>query len=240
MRDGADFETLWQGFVPKLQHFLLAKMKEVLIREGSLLHTDGTTPAATSGAAPVLRSNWEGRVFINADRMYRHNLMRVNYTTYDVRRAQDVIHPSTSHCNIMLLDQASDSGSTAGENHPYLYARVLGIYHVNATYIGPGMVDYRSHRIDFLWVRWYRHLSKHSQASQQASLSLDHVCFPPIGEQDSFGFVDPDDVLRCCHVIPHFAQGLQHSDGRGISICAQDQSDWKSYYINRCVNGNDY
>ncbi|KAG1759885.1 hypothetical protein EDD22DRAFT_781892 [Suillus occidentalis] len=139
----------------------------------------------------------------------------------------------------MLLDQASE-GSTAGENHPYLYARVLGIYHVNATYIGPGMVDYRSHRIDFLWVHWYRHLGKHSQASRQASLSLDHVCFPPIGEQDSFGFIDPDDVLRCCHVIPHFAQGLQHLDGRGISLCAQDQLDWKSYYINCFVDRDSF
>jgi hypothetical protein len=171
--------------------------------------------------------------------MYKHNLMCINYTTYDVHQAQDIIHPSTSHCNIMLLNQASE-GSTAGENHPYTYAHVLGIYHVNATYIGPGMVDYHSHRIDFLWVRWYQHLGKHSQESRQVSSSLDHVCFLPIGEQDSFGFVDPDDILRCCHVIPHFTQGLQHLDGKGISLCAQDQLDWKSYYINWCITDYDY
>jgi hypothetical protein len=165
--------------------------------------------------------------------MYRHNLMRLNYTTYDVRRAQDVIHPSTSHCNIMLLGQASSmTDSDASEQHPYLYARVLGIYHVNATYIGPGMIDYRSHRIDFLWVRWYQCVDETSSRC----ISLDRVCFPPMAEPDAFGFVDPDDVLRCCHIIPHFAQGLRHLDGKGVSHCAQDNLDWRFYYINRWVN----
>lgn len=161
--------------------------------------------------------------------MYRHNLMRLNYTTYDVRRAQDVINPSTSHCNVMFL--GAREGSTTHEGHPYLYGRVLGIYHVNATYVGPGMAGYHSRRIDFLWVRWYQCIDRHP--SSQAP--LDRVCFPPAAEPDSFGFVDPDDVLRCCHVIPHFAQGLRHLDGRGVSHCAQDKLDWKSYYINRYV-----
>jgi hypothetical protein len=38
-----------------------------------------------------------------ADQMYRHNMMRINYTTYNVRRAQDTINPNTNHCNVMLL-----------------------------------------------------------------------------------------------------------------------------------------
>jgi hypothetical protein len=126
----------------------------------------------------------------------------------------------------------ADSDSSAAGEHPYLYARVLGIYHVNATYIGPGMIDYRTHRIDFLWVRWYQYVDRCS--SQHAS--LDRVCFPPMAEPEAFGFVDPDDILRCCHIIPRFTQGLQHLDGKGISHCAQDKMDWQCYYINRCVN----
>jgi hypothetical protein len=156
--------------------------------------------------------------------------MRINYTTYDVRRAQDVINPSTPHCNVMLLGRNEDD-SSVDQQRPYLYARVLGIYHVNATYVGTGMVDYRSHRIDFLWVRWYQHVDKSFSLSGQAP--LDSIRFPPMVEPDAFGFVDPDDVLRCCHVIPCFARGLQHSDGRGISHCAQDKLDWKSYYVNQ-------
>ncbi|KAJ8592017.1 hypothetical protein M405DRAFT_734033, partial [Rhizopogon salebrosus TDB-379] len=180
-----------RDFLPNLQRFLLPKIKGILTRENGL--ATEVTPAC---------SDSEGRILIKADRMYRHNLMRLNYTTYDVRRAQDVVNPSTSHCNIMLLADSDDPA--AGEQHPYLYARVLGIYHVNATYIGPGMIDYRSHRIDFLWVRWYQCVDRCS--SQHTS--LDRVYFPPMAEPDTFGFVDPDDVLRCCHIIPHFAQGL--------------------------------
>ncbi|KAG1835331.1 hypothetical protein DFJ58DRAFT_719291 [Suillus subalutaceus] len=153
--------------------------------------------------------------------MYRHNLMQLNYTMHDVHRVQDVINPSTSHCNVMLLGQAGED-STAHEGHPYLYARVLGIYHVNTTYVGPGMVGYHSHQIDFLWVRWYQYLDI-GCPSRQAP--LDRVYFSPTAEPDSFGFVDPDDVLRCCHIIPCFSQGLQHLDGRGISHCAQDKLD---------------
>ncbi|KAG1832580.1 hypothetical protein DFJ58DRAFT_736309 [Suillus subalutaceus] len=95
------------------------------------------------------------------------------------------------------------------------------------------MVGYHSHRINFLWVRWYQYLDI-GCPSRQAP--LDRVYFPPTAEPDSFGFVDPDDVLRCCHIIPCFSQGLQHLDGRGISHCAQDKLDWKSYYINRFVD----
>lgn len=197
---------------------MLAKTKEILTREGGLLRTDDSTAISYTGVAPVCFDS-EGRTFIKADRMYRHNVIRINYTTYNVRRAQDIINPSTPHCNVMLLGQNGED-SSVDQQHPYLYARVLGIYHVNATYVGPGMVDYRSHRIDFLWVRWYHHVD-----GLNGQAPLGSIRFPPMAEPDAFGFVDPDDVLRCCHIIPCFAQGLQHLDGRGISQCAQDKLD---------------
>jgi hypothetical protein len=208
----------------------LPKIKELLNEENSLSGYNSST--AAPGTTPV-PSDSEGRVFIKADRMYRHSLMRFNHTTYDVRRAQDVINPSTSHCNVMLLGQATNTTDSESDDqrHPYIYARVLGIYHVNATYIGPDMIDYRSYRIDFLWVRWYQYMGHRSSRCS----FLDRVCFPPMAEPDAFGFVDPSDVLRGCHIIPQFSQGLRHSDGKGISNCAQDKLDWKFYYINRCV-----
>jgi len=88
--------------------------------------------------------NW---VLFKADRLYRHNLLRINYTTYDVRRSQDVINALTPHCNIMILNNDSDTHI----DHPYRYARVLGIYHVNVIYLGPGTQGYKSHRMEFLW-----------------------------------------------------------------------------------------
>ena len=33
------------------------------------------------------------KVFFKSDRIYKHNLLRINHTTYDVRRSQDVINP---------------------------------------------------------------------------------------------------------------------------------------------------
>ncbi|KAH7917303.1 hypothetical protein BV22DRAFT_1135525 [Leucogyrophana mollusca] len=212
-----------KDFMPKLQQHLLSRVADILSKEnGPRNHL------SADAAEPV--PNLEGSVFIKSDRMYRHSLMRINYTTYDVRRAQDVINPSTSHCNIMLLSNTTSSGSA--NHHAYLYARVLGIYHVNAVYIGPGMVDYRSHRIDFLWVRWYQCVN---EASGWDSSSLDRLRFPPTAEEDAFGFVDPDDVLRGCHVVPQFSQGLRHLDGVGISPCAHDHTDYQYYFVNRYV-----
>ncbi|KIK32395.1 hypothetical protein CY34DRAFT_101573 [Suillus luteus UH-Slu-Lm8-n1] len=221
-----------KDFLPKLQHFLLTKIKD-LIKQNDLSCINSSTAIMVPGVSSAC-SNLEVRVFIKADRMYRHNLMRLNYTTYDVRRAQDIINPSTSHCNVMLLGQASED-TTDSDQHPYLYARVLGIYHVNVTYIGPGMINYDSQRIDFLWVRWYQHIDVGEGSSRHTSV-LDRVFFPPMAEPDTFGFVDPNDVLRCCHVIPQFAQGLRCLDGRSVSHCAQDKLDWRYYYINRFVD----
>ena len=52
---------------------------------------------------------------------------------------------------------------------------------------------------------------------------------------DSFGFVDPGDILRGCQTISRFAQGRVHDDRVSLSQCAKDGDDWKIYYVNRCV-----
>ena len=157
--------------------------------------------------------------------------MRLNDTTYDVHQAQDIVNPSTSHCNIMLLaDHAGDMDGLV--QHPYIYAHVLGIFHVNATYIGPGMIDYHLRQIDFLWVHWYQYVK---EGAGWEALSLDCVCFPPMADEYAFGFIDPDDVLQGCHIVPQFSRGLRHLDSTGISCCAQDASDWHFYHVNRFV-----
>lgn len=53
-----------------------------------------------------------------------------------------------------------------------------------------------------------------------------------MADEDAFGFVDPADMLRGCHVIPSFADGQLHPDGVAISHCVGDSNDWKYYYIN--------
>lgn len=165
-------------------------------------------------------------VLFKHDRVYHHNLFRVNYTTYDVRRAQDVVNPGTSHHNVMVLAEENDS--TLADK--FKYARVLGVYHANVVYVGPGMLDYQPHRMEFLWVRWYENVGMRSGWGAQ---KLDQLRFPSAVNGDSYGFIDPNDVLRCCHIVPAFAKGRLHADGKGLSRCAKDGSDWVRYYINR-------
>ena len=153
--------------------------------------------------------------------------MRINYTSYDVRREEDVIHTGTSHCNVMLLNLDTSS------HHQFLYARVLGIYHANIIYIGEGTTDYTPRRLEFLWVRRYE---GDNITMDRNNRRLDRVCFPPIAQEDSFGFIDPADVLRSCHMIPVFRQGKVYSDSTGISYCAQDSNDWRAYYVGRHVD----
>jgi hypothetical protein len=161
--------------------------------------------------------------------MYHHSLARINYTTYDVRRCQDVINPSTSHRDIMLLADLPEE-SEVESSHPFLYARVLGIFHVNVIYNGPGMLDYAPRKLYFLWVRWFEYVGKTVTWDDRR---LDSVRFPPTASDEAFGFVDPRDVLRSCHILQAFKHGKVHSDGIGLSPCAHDSQDWRQYSVNR-------
>jgi hypothetical protein len=130
----------------------------------------------------------------------------------------------------MLL--ASNTDNPNESNHPFLYARVLGIYHANVIYTAGG--DYTPRRMEFLWVRWFKYDQVRSIG--WADLKLDPLGFPPMAAEGAFGFVDPEDVLRGCHVLPAFSKGRARADGVGLSTLAQDAKDWSRYYVNRCVN----
>jgi hypothetical protein len=171
-------------------------------------------------------------IFFKDDLMYRHNIMRINYTTYDVRRAQDSINPCTDHKDIMLLA----NGLT---RHQYQYARILGIYHANVIYSGKGRHgkrDCRARRMEFLWVRWFE-LAGDDRMVQQGWRDgrLDALSFRRVTDKAAFGFVDPGETLRACHLIPKFVLGKSRSgDGaKPRSECAQDHRDWGAYYANR-------
>ncbi|KAF9465527.1 hypothetical protein BDZ94DRAFT_1345938 [Collybia nuda] len=44
-------------------------------------------------------------------------------------------------------------------HHPFVYARVLGIYHANVIYVGSGMVKYTPSRMDFLFNKGKHHFN---------------------------------------------------------------------------------
>jgi len=148
-----------QDFMPKLKDHILPRIKELLRQEASASGEDGNSPLVGLSAIQEPHGGHESVLF-KGDRMYRHHLARFNYTTYDVRRAQDVINPGTAHRNIMLL--ANNNQGNRDTTHPFLYARVLGIYHVNVIYTGGGSVDYVARKVEFLWVRWFEYDSDRS------------------------------------------------------------------------------
>jgi len=111
--------------------------------------------------------------------MYRHNIAWFNYIMYDVCRAQDVINPWTSHCNMMVLSSDNDVGH---EGHRFSYGKVLGIYHVNVIYVGISMVDFTPLWVEFLWVHWYEPME---QVSSWDTSTLDRLRFPPMNDESS-------------------------------------------------------
>jgi hypothetical protein len=211
--------ALAQDFYPKLKQHLLPRILSMLSSQTGASQTDSDRG---------ISADYDSVLFKH-DRLYRHNILRINYTTYDVRRAQDVVNPSTSHHNVMLLADSNNDHSTL--DHPFLYARILGTYHANVIYLGSGMVDYQPKRMEFLWVRWYESVGV--MHAGWDTRKLDRIRFSPMADSDAFGFIDPSDVLRSCHVIPAFSNGRVHDDGKGLSFCAKDSTDWAEYYVNR-------
>jgi len=206
----------------KLRSHLLPRVQSCLHQQAAALQLDSdpnrTLPEILDLSIAV------NFLIIKDNQMYQHKLARFYYTTYDIRRCEDIINPRTSHCDVMLLASKEEVGSHL---HPFLYARVLGIFHINIIYNGPGMINYEPMRFDFLWVRWFE-LSASAEGSQ-----LDRLTFPPMADENSFGFVDPALILRACHLLPLFSEGKRHEDGIGLSRSAEDGEEWKTYVVNR-------
>ncbi|KAG6808669.1 hypothetical protein H0H92_003308 [Tricholoma furcatifolium] len=134
------------------------------------------------------------KLVILDSQIYIHKALRVNFTTYDNRRDQDTINPRL-HSDIMLLTNNSD--------HPYGYARVIGIFHAIVCFNSSRSKQQGLHRIEFLWVRWYD-IDGKARAGFRARRQF-QVKFRK-GSQ-AFGFMDPSNVLRAAHLIPNFDRG---------------------------------
>lgn len=174
-------------------------------------------------------------VRIRQDRLYSHQTLRVNYTTYDMRRDQDSINPRT-HPDIMMYSPDSNG-------HPFLYARVLGIFHVNVYRAGEDMSgadDTEPQREHVVWVRWFD-LDTTAAPGGFATCRLHRLQWAQC-DDDAFGFVDPKDVLRAAHLIPAFAHGTQAAWSAPVAVDANDESvsedegddrdEWRCHYVN--------
>lgn len=215
LRCGSLNIIFYQDFLPKLKQHLLQ-------------HKLGHAPNEPNDPEKEFDPTYS--ILFKHDRIYQHNIMRVNFTTYDVRRSQDTLHTSSSQNNIIVLNKPNRDDENSSSVHPFRYAQILGIYHANVVYVGQGVVDYQPRRTEFLWVRWYQRTESDCGWLAQ---KLDRIQFSPMADDSAFGFIHPSDILRGCHIIPAFSQGKRHPDGMGLSRCAQDARDYKTYFVNR-------
>ncbi|KAF4609406.1 hypothetical protein D9613_012983 [Agrocybe pediades] len=172
------------------------------------------------------------------DSIYEHQVMRVNYTTYDLRRDQDSINPRT-HPDVQLLAAAEADApgkQSTYKQHPYLYARVLGIFHAKVIHHGPLSTSRYPQHLEFILVRWFE-FDKTYQGGWKAK-RLHRIRFIPQSE-DSFGFVNPLNVVRGIHITPAFREGrtedlLQPSPlARQVAESNGDDTDkdWAYYHV---------
>ncbi|GAB1527141.1 hypothetical protein RhiTH_010316 [Rhizoctonia solani] len=170
--------------------------------------------------------------------MYKHKTLRLNYTSYDVQQQQDLINPTTPSRFIFLpSEQTTNIDLNGTTNHPFLYAKVLGIYHAK--------VSYRHHaprRMDFIHVRWLYY--DYGQPGGWDTLRLDRVGYEPCCSDednlDSFDFVNPSDIIRAAHLIPDFQSGTSTNLLNTPHSLSHDNpkrgADWCYYYVNRFVD----
>ncbi|KAF5374151.1 hypothetical protein D9615_008829 [Tricholomella constricta] len=201
-----------KGFIPKLQDHLLGRL---LSREfDGDSHEDFTDEDRND-------------IRITGNTLYSVHLLRVNYTTYDIRRASDTINPRT-HKFIMV--RSPETGPNA---HPFWYAQVMGIFHTVVRHTGPrSQTPYKEHHVQFLWVRWLGVEPGHR--SQRRHAKLPKLGFVPHTDPYAFGFLDPSFVIRGSHLIPSFASGTtsdllpaQHTVARPST----SMDDWVNYYV---------
>ncbi|KAF9491917.1 hypothetical protein BDN71DRAFT_1273770 [Pleurotus eryngii] len=201
-----------KDFFPRLQDHLLARLR------GQPHSGDGFMFHEEQRAQIVFRNN----------RMYPHQTFHINYTTYDVRREQDLVKSAGPRQDIMLLTQTPTPHDIF---HSYWFARVIGIYHVNVVDLGSSFSV--PQRMEFLFVRWMG--CEPGWTSGFESLRLERVGFIPAFDRNAFGFVDPNNVIRAGHLIPVFKNGRTHRL-LGRSWLARgkdsDDSDWDTFYVN--------
>ncbi|KAH9848646.1 hypothetical protein C2E23DRAFT_785618 [Lenzites betulinus] len=203
-----------KDFVVKLKDHLLARL-------------DDRDPGPDIGNYTARDRN---RLLIRNNRAYWHQVLRVNYTSYDRQRAQDLINP-TSHPDILLR-----APKTKAAQHPYWYARVLKVLHVNARTFTSGADSDDFERIYVLWVRWFR--LDTTFAGGIKAKRLHRLQFVPAdGHEDAFDFINPADVLRGTHLIPAFAHGLTKdllapSIARLAMNDLEADADYKFHYVN--------
>lgn len=169
----------------------------------------------------------QSKICIVGGHMYSHKTLQVNYTTYNMWRKYDIINPR-KHANVMTASPDLDASTGAlPTGHPFAYARVLGIFHADIVQIGAGHAV-STYTVQFLYIHWY-HCDTHFKDGFKHR-RLHCISLLPPDDPNTFGFLDPDDVIRGCHIIPGFA----HDNRAVLSLddFLPTTLRWKLFYVN--------
>ncbi len=202
-----------------------------LLREHCLERLDIEPGLEDGDGAPAFSREQRHGLEILDDKLFSHNIMRRNYTTYDMRRDQDSINPRT-HPDIVLPDDNAQ--------HPFAYARVIKIFHADVRYVGPGATEAsrRWSPLYVLWVRWFELDTSYASGFQHRRLP--RLQFVEANHSDimPFGFVDPSCVIRASYLMPAFNHG-ETKHLLGPSTLARrpvdNEADFLYYYVCMCV-----
>ena len=156
--------------------------------------------------------------------IYKHEVLRVNYTTYDLRRAQDSINVRTQPYIMTLGHEDKEDGITL---HSYWYAKVLRIFHVNVRRLG----HIESDRMEFLWVHWFGCDLNHEGGFE--TCRLHRIGLTNSEDATSYEFLNPSDVLRGIHLIPAFSpnQTNPEADDSDSDDLDEDAQITEFYYV---------
>ena len=161
------------------------------------------------------------KLIIRDEAIYCYPLIWFNFTTYDFQRDQDIIHPTFDKKDIMVYCPGLDGP------FPWRYAQVQGIFHVNVQTASLPMPK----KLFFLWVRWFTPIDVNFNPAQ--ARSYPRISFIPYqsNEDKPFGFIDPEHVIRGCHLIPTFELG-RTSHLLPPSVARDRAGDWNAFSVN--------
>ncbi|KAG9000858.1 hypothetical protein FRB90_011721, partial [Tulasnella sp. 427] len=203
---------------PAFRHFRVQFLDHVLARLRGVPY---------SWDDPVASSKEYSSVELEKDRIYAHGTAQFNYTTYDIRRAQDTIKPGL---------RFTGRGNMVEPRNSIRSTIMLSADETDGTPSPPDWV-----RLDMLWIRWFG--ADPDERTGLKAKRLERIGYVPNGEEPgAFGFIDPADVIRACHLCPAFDQGtrqdlLHGSKSVAFDMAADDAGeDFELYYAMRFVD----
>ena len=199
-----------QDFIPRLKDHLLAHHNNIPYDRDKHTFSDKERDTIT---------------FIG-NRIYKHNVLHINYTTYDLRCAQDSINVCT-HPYIMTLGHEDEEEET--KYHPYWYAKVLGIFHVNMRRLG----HMETKRMEFLWVHWFGHNLDYEGSFE--TYQLHRIGLTDSEDPTSYRFLNPDDVLWSVHLIATFSPNERKQEAQDSNDLDGDMLFTEFYYVSMYV-----